>query len=255
MHEVVGEVVASADSSFAAGDIVVGWADRCNAIAEYVVADGAGLITYDQQWPPHIAVMLQPLACVLYAVDRLSGIADSDVVVLGQGPIGALFSHVLKSEGARSVTGVDQVDRGDIAETFGIDEMVHSTTSAWVDTLPAGDRRPLVIEAIGHNPDVLRDAVSAAADGGTIFYFGIPDNDSYPLNIDTLVRRDLTLIGGLTRDRRRALNNAAGYLTRHPELAESFITTVLPMSQVQNAFARAARPQRGQLKIAVTASS
>src|SRR5215212_10276357 len=48
---------------------VVGWASMFDALAGLVVTDGEGLAPYDASLPPTTAVMLQPLACVLYAVE------------------------------------------------------------------------------------------------------------------------------------------------------------------------------------------
>ncbi|WP_208949139.1 alcohol dehydrogenase catalytic domain-containing protein [Streptomyces violaceusniger] len=152
MHEVVGEVLASKDASLAPGARVVGWADSANAIAEYVVTAGGGLAEYDTAPEPAIAVLLQPLACVLSAVDRLGPLDGADVAVLGQGPIGILFSHVIKERGARRVTGVDVVDRADHAALFGVDEAVHGATGRWAAQL-ADDRRPgVIVEAIATRP-------------------------------------------------------------------------------------------------------
>ena len=44
--------------------------------------------------------------------------------VLGLGPIGLLFCHVLKERGAARVFGVDRVDRSAIAPRFGVDDVV-----------------------------------------------------------------------------------------------------------------------------------
>ena len=71
MHEIVGEVVASRHPDHSPGDLVLGWASMFDGIAELVVTDGDGLAGYDAGLPATTAVMLQPLACVLYAVEQL----------------------------------------------------------------------------------------------------------------------------------------------------------------------------------------
>ena len=47
-----------------------------------------------------MAVGLQPLACVLYAVEQLPDLTGRHVAVIGQGSIGLLFSYVAKALGA-----------------------------------------------------------------------------------------------------------------------------------------------------------
>jgi L-iditol 2-dehydrogenase len=76
--------------------------------------------------------LIQPLATVLYATEKLG--ADLDGVratVLGLGPIGLPASHVLAHRGAE-VTGVDPIDRDPaIVTTFGITHHIRDTAAAW----------------------------------------------------------------------------------------------------------------------------
>ena len=66
------------------------------------MADGDGLATYDPALTPQHAVALQPLACVLYALEQLPNLKGRHVAVIGQGSIGLLFSYVAKAFGART---------------------------------------------------------------------------------------------------------------------------------------------------------
>ncbi len=93
------------------GDRVVGWASGFDGLMGLVVADGDGLAPYDPALSAQHAVALQPLACVLYALEQLGDLKGQHVAVIGQGSIGLLFSYAAKALGARHVTGVDPVDR------------------------------------------------------------------------------------------------------------------------------------------------
>src|SRR5262249_45719804 len=149
-----------------------------------------------------------PLACVLYACEQLPDLAGKHVAVIGQGSIGLLFSYVAKAAGARRVTGVDPVDREKLGPTFGVDHMVRATSDRWVSQLAPGDPADVVIEAVGHQVATLGHAIEAAAPGGTVFYFGVADDDSYPINLRLMLRNNLTLKSGVTLDRRRMLEQA-----------------------------------------------
>jgi threonine dehydrogenase-like Zn-dependent dehydrogenase len=248
MHEVVGEVLVSRHPGHAPGDTVVGWASGFDAIAECVVSDGEMLIATDPALAPATAITIQPLACVLYAVEQIPGIAGIRAAVLGQGPIGLLFSHVLNQRGAR-VTGVDRVDRGGQAKAFGICETVTSNVDRWAATLTDEDRPQLIVEAIGHQVATLRTCFEAAAFGGQVFYFGVPDDLVYPMEMRTFFRKNLTLRAGWTMDRRRVLREAASYLAAHDGLRDAYVTHVLAAGDVQRAFEAAAAPTSGQVKI------
>jgi L-iditol 2-dehydrogenase len=253
MHEVAGAVVASRHPAVRVGDDVVGWAPRFDGLAELVVCDGDGLHAHDRGLPPRTAVMLQPLACVLYAMEQVRPVAGRTVAVLGQGPIGLLFAHVAKTAGARHVVGVDRVDRSGSAATFLVDEPVPASSDLWAASLPAGERPDLVVEAVGHQTATLTHAVDAVASGGEVFYFGVPDELVYPLPMRLMLRKNLTLRSGVTLERRRVLARAEQYLRDHPELAECYVSHVFPVDDAQTAYEHAARPAAGQVKVVVAA--
>ncbi|MCM3883878.1 zinc-binding dehydrogenase [Frankia sp. R82] len=254
LHEVVGRVAASCHPAHARGDRVVGWASRFDAIAELVVTAGEGLAGYDPSLPPTTAVMLQPLACVLYAVEQLGDIRGQCAAVIGQGPIGLLFSHVLKTRGAASVVGVDRVDRTATATIFGVDEAVTASAEGWVRHLGDADRPSVVIEAVGHQVTTLASCLAAVAFGGQIFYFGVPDDQIYPMDMMMLLRKNLTLRSGATIERRRVLAAADAYLAEHPRLREAYVSTVFAADDAQRAFETALAPRPGQFKIALSMS-
>jgi L-iditol 2-dehydrogenase len=252
-HEVVGAVIASRHRSHGVGDRVVGWASGFDGLMEYVVADGDGLASYDVALAPEHAVALQPLACVLYALEQLPNLRGSHVAVIGQGSIGLLFSYAAKAFGARHVTGVDPIDRDGIGKEFGVDTIVRATSDRWVSHLDASDRPDIVIEAVGHQVATLGHAVEAAAFGGTVFYFGVPDDDSYPISMRTMLRNNLTLKSGVTLDRRRVLCTADEFASTHPELLTSYVTHTFGVDDAQAAFELACRPTPERIKIAIVA--
>lgn len=251
IHEVAGEVIASRHPEHRAGDQVVGWASGFDGLMERVVTDGDGLAPYDPALTPAQAVGLQPLACVLYACEQLPDLAGRHVAVLGQGSIGLLFSYVAKAFGARRVTGVDPVDRQELSRTFGVNDVVRATSDRWVSQLSLDDRADVVVEAVGHQVATLAHAIDAAAPGGTVFYFGVADDESYPISMRSMLRKNLTLKSGVTLDRRRVLELAGKFAAEHPDLLQSYLTHTFGVDEVQDAFDLAVRPIPERVKIAI----
>ncbi|OBH93228.1 zinc-binding dehydrogenase [Mycobacterium sp. E2733] len=251
IHEVAGEVIASQHPEHHAGDLVVGWASGFDGMMERVVSNGDGLAPYDPALTPAQAVGLQPLACVLYALEQLPDLAGRHVAIIGQGSIGLLFSYVAKAAGARRVTGVDPVDRSSLATGFGVDDPVRATSDRWVSQLAPGDRADVVIEAVGHQVATLGHAIDATAPGGTVFYFGVADDDAYPINMRAMLRNNLTLKSGVTLDRRRMLELAGKFAAEHPELLAIYLTHTFGIDDVQGAFELACRPVPERIKIAI----
>ncbi|WP_153505494.1 alcohol dehydrogenase catalytic domain-containing protein [Cumulibacter manganitolerans] len=267
MHEIVGEVVATRSELHEVGTRVVGWADGWNALQEYVVVRGSSVLAYDPELSPAHALMLQPLACVIYAVEQLGPTTGRDAAVLGLGPIGVLFAHVLANGGAASVTGVDVIDRSDVAGFFGVDRFEHHTTSSWLAALVAADgprrseflasgtnenRPDLIVEAIGHQVSSLTHALEAVRERGLVFYFGIPDDPVYPVPVELMLRKHLTLKSGTTLERRRVLAAANDYVKRYPEFPGRYVTRTYPVAEADAAYRAAFTPAPGQLKVAIT---
>ncbi|WP_077100262.1 zinc-binding dehydrogenase [Mycobacterium terramassiliense] len=251
IHEVAGEVIASRHPDHRAGDRVVGWASRFDGLMERVISDGNMLAPYDPALSPAEAVGLQPLACVLYACEQLPDLSGRHVAIIGQGSIGLLFSYVAKATGARRVTGVDPVDRSGHATAFGVDDPVRATSDRWVSQLAPDDRADVVIEAVGHQVATLGHAIEAAAPGATVFYFGVADDETYPINMRLMLRNNLTLKSGVTLDRRRVLDLAAKFAGEHPELLRTYLTHTFGVDDVQGAFDLACRPDPERIKIAI----
>lgn len=251
IHEVAGEVIASRHPEHRPGDRVVGWASGFDGLMERVISDGTGLVAYDPALTPAEAIGLQPLACVLYACEQLGDLAGRHVTIIGQGSIGLLFSYVAKAAGARRVTGVDPVDRQSIATEFGVDEPVRATSDRWVSQLAPEDRADVVVEAVGHQVATLGHAIEAAAPGGTVFYFGVADDDAYPISMRLMLRNNLTLKSGVTLDRQRVLELAGKFAAEHPELLGRYLTHTFGVDDVQGAFDFACRPIPERVKIAI----
>lgn len=251
IHEVAGEVIASRHPAHRPGDLVVGWASGFDGMMERIVTDGDGLAPYDPALTPAQAIGLQPLACVLYACEQLGDLAGRRIAIIGQGSIGLLFSYVAKAAGARRVTGVDPIDRRDVARAFGVDEPVRATSDRWASQLAPGDRADVVIEAVGHQVATLTHAIDATAPGGTVFYFGVADDEMYPISMRAMLRNNLTLKSGVTLDRRRMLELASKFAAEHPWLLGAYLTHTFGVEQVQDAFELACRPVAERIKIAI----
>ncbi|NNG19517.1 zinc-binding dehydrogenase [Naumannella sp. ID2617S] len=255
MHEILGEVVATRDPHHQVGDRVVGWSLNYQGLRPYVITPGHEVVRYDERWTPDVAINLQPLACVLYAVQRLGDVRGKRVAVLGQGPIGLMFARLLKEAGAAHVTGIDPIDHSAAAEAFGVEEFLQVNSHYWAARLGDADRPDLIVEAVGHNSYTLNDAITAVASGGTIFGFGVPDDPSQSLNFFDFLHKDLTLISGLTRDHQNMLRKADAYLQNDPKLASVLTTDKFAMDdleQVQTAYDRANAAQTGRLKVVLS---
>jgi threonine dehydrogenase-like Zn-dependent dehydrogenase len=149
------------------------------------------------------------------------------------------------------VTGIDPVDRHAVATEFGVDDAVRATSDRWVSQLAPADRADVVIEAVGHQVATLGHAIAAAAPGGTVFYFGVADDEAYPIDMRSMLRKNLTLKSGVTQDRRRMLELAGKFAAEHPRLLGTYLTHTFGVDEPQSAFELACRPDPDRVKIAI----
>jgi len=236
LHEVVG--IAADD-----GTRVVGWAAAHRGLAERFVVDADHVIEVDADLTDAQSTVIQPLATVLYAVNRLGDVRGARAAVIGLGSIGLLFAHVLAGRGAE-VTGIDRVDRRAHADVFGLSEVLWADASGL-----ARDSFDLVVEAVGHQTHTLTAAVEAVAPDGTILAFGVPDDQQYAFPFTRFFRKNATLIGGVAKERRPSLAAAREYLLGTRELLDAYVTDILPVTAAQAAFEHAITPTIGSHKI------
>ncbi|HYQ67792.1 zinc-binding dehydrogenase [Actinophytocola sp.] len=249
LHEIVGDVVASADDRLRDGDRVVGKVLRSDGLQEVILTAAELLHPLSDTLPDSEAVVAQPLATVLCALGRVGPLPGRRAAVLGLGPIGMLFCVVLKARGWH-VTGVDRVDRTAEAATFGIDEPVVAQTGEWAAGLAGADRPDLVVDAIGHNQDVLADCVAAAGPHGEIYAFGLPE-EHYVLPMREFFRKTLVLRAGATTNWPAHLAAAERFLVERRDLAPAYVTHTYRLADARDAYLSALRPAAGRLKISV----
>jgi L-iditol 2-dehydrogenase len=255
LHEIVGRVVES-NSDLAVGDRVVGWVGMSTGLKQYIVTAAEALAVMDPDMDEITAIPLQPLACVLHALTRLpEDLTGLNVAIIGLGPIGLFYAHALRDRGPASITGIDLVDRSHLADTFGLDNTEAVISRNWSKRDENQDRFDLVIEAVGHQVGTMQDAINVVAPGGTIVYFGNPDDRYYPLDFGRMMDKDIILQTGRTPQKRRreAMIRAQSYFARYPNLFERYITHVLSIDDVQKAYEIAATPAPDRLKVILDA--
>lgn len=252
MHEVVGQVVESTSDRLPVGQRVVGTTGH-TGLCEFVTTPDSLLISVPDELDDVEAVIIQSLGTVLRAADDVPEVSGKRVAVIGAGPIGLGFCHVLKQYGAGRVTAVDPIDRQDVAPRFGVDEFVRMNSRHWLQTLSADERPQVVIEAVGHQHVTIRDAIAAVAQGGYVYGFGTPDDDDYVLDYRDIYERNLTLSSGHTIDDwPTVLEKGRDYLLKHRQDFADYISHVIPATEAQTAYMLYARPQTGRLKVAIT---
>lgn len=141
--------------------------------------------------PHHIsyqdAALAEPLACVIRGLEETRVKPGDTVAVIGQGPIGLMFTRLAKVYGARVVAIGRRRTQLLRAQRMGADDLICGSE---VDDLPrvvrdltGGYGVDVAIEAVG-NPETWQMAVKLVRKGGIANFFGGCPNDSR-IELDT----------------------------------------------------------------------
>jgi L-iditol 2-dehydrogenase len=195
--------------------------------------------------------MLEPVNTVLKAVHRLGLMARDSVLVIGQGPIGLLFTRILVLQGMR-VIAVDLLQRRlNLALQFGAKKVIHGDLSSHLDQVTDGAGRHGLDAAVVAVPsdEAVRQASQLVRGGGKVLLFA------------HTVRglRSEADFASVCMDEKDLLGSYSADFTLQPVVAEmvfsrrldvrTLATHLFPIERGVEAVRRAAKPSPDSLKI------
>ena len=256
LHELVGSVVKSRTKHFKEGDRVLGLPTVPHkGLAEYFVSGDDRAVVLPNA-ANHL-VLTQPLGTVVHACSKLSELAGQTVVVLGQGPIGQLFTAVLRHRGVARLIAVDLLpERLEVSNRMGATHTVCGNATeviTAIETITEAKRVDLVVEAVGKE-ETLNLAIKLLRRSRTLLSFGLPHKYSYNLAFNEFFWNEGRLIcslGPTVEDFRTAADLIANNLIDVSPL----ITHTFPLSGAQEAFNLFANRADGVIKVVLEAGS
>lgn len=201
----------------------------------------------------HEAALVEPLACVLRAVEE-TGIVEGDtVVVIGMGPIGLMFVQVLKALGTKVIAAGKRKNQLALAGRMGADYVVDSTYSSVVEQVRKvtnGKRgADVVVEAVG-STETWQQAMGMVRRGGTINLFGgCPSGAHIPLDTTLIHYSEITIRASFHHTPRH-IREALDAIHRGGISAQSLITGEEHLVSLRNVLERLLN-RDGDLKIAI----
>jgi len=177
-HENIGTIVKSRSQDWQEGDLVLAQPQGYTGFAEYIISSSPAIARLPQNAPdPGALVVAQPLATVLRAMTRTRDVVGQTCAVIGQGPMGLIFTHVLRQMGASMVIATDVLDwRLQWSKRYGADHIIDASkqdTVEQVKTLTDGRMLDFVVEAVG-GVESLKTAAYLPKTEGRLFVFGMP---------------------------------------------------------------------------------
>jgi D-arabinitol dehydrogenase (NADP+) len=172
--------------------------------AEQVLTDANRCFVVDDL-PPDVAVLTEPVACVVHGLDMLALSPGAEVLLFGAGPTGLILTSLLARSGAGRLTvAAPTAAKLELARARGADETVQidrgdpaKMAARLLEQAPDGF--DVVIDATGA-PAVLATTLGLVRTGGTVFVYGMtPEGARWPISPYDVFRRELTIKGSFAQ--------------------------------------------------------
>jgi threonine dehydrogenase-like Zn-dependent dehydrogenase len=253
-HENVGVIAESRCNDWEEGALVLANPEGPYGFAEYIIARPPGIARLPQDSPdPAALVVAQPLATVLRALTRTGGVIDRTCAVIGQGPMGLIWTHVLRMMGARTVIAADPLGwRLEWSKRYGADHTIEASDDRIVPAvkeLTDGEMVDVAVEAVGY-VETLKAAAHLPKHGGRLMVFGVPHYQSQQFPWYHVFREEIQINTCVGRECGEFFQTAADMVLddRASALTE-MVTPRMPWDKAPEAFEMYAERAEGSLKL------
>jgi len=174
-----------------------------------------------------VFTLVEPLACVLNGIDHLRIRPGSKALVVGSGPMGALFALVFKAKGIPVTIVEPGAVRREKVASWGVDAREPGAVAA-------GEFDIIVIAV--NKKELVSEYVRLAADSGTVLMFsGLGREDVVAIDAYSVHYREVTLAGSFGYAMRH-FRKALELVTEHRADFSRVITHRMPLEKGAEAF-------------------
>jgi len=203
--------------------------------AEFLVAPAKSCHVIADQIGLDEAVLVEPAATVIRAIERASPKLGLKAAVIGCGPIGQIAIRTLGLYEPSSILGIDLSRlQESLARQAGATSFVSTSDTALIVRMSGADGWDVVVECAG-GPMALETALAIVRPGGHIALIGASSDDQYlsvPANI--FYKKDLR-IDGILSYTTASFTRALDLLTSGRLRFKDLITHRLPFEEFMNA--------------------
>jgi L-iditol 2-dehydrogenase len=261
-HEIVARVTApdpaaTAPDGLAAGARVLALVTQQQGMAERFVTSCSDLLRLPDELPAEHLVLAQQLGTVVYGCQQVGNVVARSAVVIGQGSAGLFFVAMLRRLGADRILALDLSDARIAAGLrMGADEAYHGERDdpvARVAEFTGGAMADLVVEAAG-TPSAVNLTPRLARRGGRILFFGLPKQDTFPVDFYTLFRaqcRITSASGAAEEPGKRSFRIALDLIVRGAIDVAGLVSHLFPLQEAARAYELARSRADGALKVGV----
>jgi L-iditol 2-dehydrogenase len=193
------------------------------------------------QIPEHVpdqrAVFMEPLACCLRALDRVSLLEGDTALIVGAGAVGILFLPLLRDLKVKSLVLDMREERLALANAWGATE---SCIANKIDVTEFAKRHTewrgvdVVILSV-FTKQTIETAMQTVRDGGTILIFGSKPENEITIDWWDIWRREINMITSYSATP-ELMSRAMNLLARRDYALETLISHQISLHDAQHAF-------------------
>lgn len=197
------------------------------AFAEYVAVPAKNVYRLPENVSLEEGALVEPLACVVYAMKRLKMEYGSRALLFGSGPMGLLLLQALKKGGASEVVVVDIEEKKlEYAKKMGANKI-------FTDVKEIKNYNPkgfdVVVDATG-NPTVIETMFQFVGPKGKVLQFGCAPKDSkVSINPFDIYHKDIMYIG--TMALQYTFNQAINFLKFGEINVRDIVTKIITLEE------------------------
>ncbi len=163
--------------------------------APYNIAPAKACHPISEELPAEKAIFAEPLSCVINGTNKLALRPGETVVILGAGPIGLLYTAMMKLSGAgRIIVAEVSSFRAEKAREMGADIVVNPKEQDLAEEVRkvTGIGADAVVDAVG---SLIKDAVAVCRRGGRVLLFGMNSNARCDFTQFDITRHEISVLG------------------------------------------------------------
>ena len=241
-HECLGTVIESTVDNVQPGQRVIA-VTNVGGLVEYLAVPSTLCVPVPDAPDPSLWVLCQPVGTVIHSMQQMGSVLGQRVVVLGQGPIGVMFTDLLSRAGAAQVIVTDLHEyRLGIAKQHGATHTINAgrdDVAEAVAEITGGAMADIAIEACGR-PEAARQVFQSLRLQGLAIIFGMSHSeDVFPFHwsemYDKLPRMIVTN-SARSGDRVTVVQHCVDLVARGRLDFSYLVTHRLPFDRLQEAY-------------------
>jgi len=221
------------------------------AMAEFFTCNARQAVRLSEKVDPAIALLAEPLAVSLHAINRMKPEKDAILAIVGAGTIGLALTVVLKSLGHQNIFILDKIDEKlAFAKELGAEPINIDREDAlkFISAKTGGQRAAGVFEAVG-----AASTVKAAFDlcdfGGTVILIGNLAKE-FTLPLQGVTSNETTLRGTYGFNRKE-FGEAVQIAQKNQKVLQKFITGSCTLEEAPKVMEELAKGSRQAMKIVI----